>query len=831
MKHIQIILPPAQTRRRPSHADEEEGRLPPARMPHRQREGIFRSCVDSAGLDAAAPQQAGNPPPLLPPRKHSRHHLRARAAWLIVGLAAWFLAPIARPADILIDSDLLAVIGDNDGDPDAFNGAFFSVDIVDGMARFRLLDDLVIRGEDRVTGRGSLPISILVGGDLTIEDGAVIDVSATPEGPGPGGGNGGAQRSGAPGGNGGRRGIIGNRTGGTDGGAGGGGGSAGSAPSGNGGSGGGGYFSLAGQPGQGGTDGTLGATGSDGFNALASGGSGGTSGGDGGGGGAGGAGGGQTGGVGGGGGTGGFFSGTQGNAGGHATATFVSNGFSGSSGVSGSRGNGGSNTTGAGPGISGGGGGGSGRGGGGGGGGGGGRNGAGGGGGGGGGAAFTVNGLSGGGGGRGGRGGAGGAGGDGGASGAGGHGGGAIEFVALGRLEVGSATFRADGAHGAAGASGFNGADPGNNGEVGQAGVNRPSGNGNGGDGGSGTTGGRGASGQPGGNGGSGGGGAGGTIKLFGSTVSYSATATVSVLGGNGGEPGVNDGFGGRILVGNNTGTTFLGQSDGGTPQSFAAPGGTNVHLDALVFTNSVQTPYLPGLLEGPATAGLVVGLNAGSFPGVVGSAPANARMALLRLDVGPAGYADDYSGFDILLLINLTCDDLPMPMLGVGSDGHLEALQQDGPAFNPALGGFGAFTLPSLEPWCVYATLAPEDAEWFNIGYQPSDTTIAQSQMTLTAGQAMYLTHGTVNCPGLIPPPTHGTARLVHARLNELGRFEFDLRAAPNTHWHIDVSTNMPDWQRVGTVYLFDGTATHTDAVPATGQPRYFRAVEADPF
>jgi hypothetical protein len=235
--------------------------------------------------------------------------------------------------------------------------------------------------------------------------------------------------------------------------------------------------------------------------------------------------------------------------------------------------------------------------------------------------------------------------------------------------------------------------------------------------------------------------------------------------------------------------------------------------------------------LEGPAVSGILRGYNAGSFPSVLAGAPANARIALVRLDRGPARYADDFAGFDMLLYINLTCEPLRSPMLGVGSDGSLEALQLDGTAFNRLLGGFGALTRFTLEPYWIYATLVPEEAQWFNIGYQPEGSTVSQSQQTLNAGQAMYLSHGVVDCPGPIPPPTHGTVIHSRARFNAEGRFEFDVSGTGNGTWRIERSSDLKTWQSIGTATLFDGQATFADPEPMTAEPRYYRALETQAF
>ena len=71
---------------------------------------------------------------------------------------------------------------------------------------------------------------------------------------------------------------------------------------------------------------------------------------------------------------------------------------------------------------------------------------------------------------------------------------------------------------------------------------------------------------------------------------------------------------------------------------------------------------------------------------------------------------SDDYTGFDMLVLTNLTGTDLngAGPKLGSGSAGFLEPLLERGPANNPTFGGAGPMTLAALPANGVYATLVP---------------------------------------------------------------------------------------------------------------------------
>jgi hypothetical protein len=207
--------------------------------------------------------------------------------------------------------------------------------------------------------------------------------------------------------------------------------------------------------------------------------------------------------------------------------------------------------------------------------------------------------------------------------------------VSYGRIEVGG-TLRAGGGRGLPGPGAFAGAPVGaaENNYVPKTQTARDRGGFSGGNGGAGSRGGVGGAGGVGGQGGAGGGGAGGTVKLWGSVTDTRAGA-VDVPGGPGGWPGRHDGEAGRLIFGSNT-EPFGGRLEGGA-EIEAYPGlrELNGHL-----SDFAETPYLPGLVGGSDIAGLLNGLNAGSFPAVLAEAPAGARVALLRLSTGPAGYA-----------------------------------------------------------------------------------------------------------------------------------------------------------------------------------------------
>jgi hypothetical protein len=677
----------------------------------------------------------------------SRYFNLGRTALGLAAILGSMAPAVGQQTNIVIDSSALTISVNGAPSTNSFRGLSFTATAYNGRTRFLLAGDVSFGANDRVTGVGSNAITLITAGDVTIPDGAVVDVSALPDRPGPGGGAGGGTAPGSVGpsaGNG--FGIRGTGGSGGTGGANG-------------------YVQIGipdriFQPSAGGsgnpgndnaTEGTNGMTGerghdgTGGFNAPNTGGLGtqvtnrGT----------GGARGGRA-----------FESADGGargttriagpSAGGQGDNATISAGGGGSAARAGNGAAGGAgqvrrNTSE----ITGGGGGAGGQGGGSGGSGGGGGGGAGGGGGGGGGGDYFTPGDDGAAGQRGGHGGNGGRGGNGGAGGAGGHGGGAFEIVSYGFMQVAGSLY-GSGAPGLAGTPGETGA----NGAPSEPTYTptRPTttdrGGFSGGYGGAGTRGGTGGKGGDGGNGGAGGGGAGGSIKLFASALATTGS-DIDVRGGVSGNPGVNDGAVGRLIFGSNTegfAGTLLGT---GALENYPGPRALNAHL-----SDFAETPYLPNLVGGSDIAGLFNGLNAGSFPDLLSQAPANARVALHRMATGPAGYNHDFAGFDLLVYVNLTCEPLPHPVLGAGAANYTARFRDGGLARNPVFGGTGPGVLDTLEPWGVYATLVPESAANFTFGFAPERTLVFKTQPAFAAGETSYLTYSAVGCPGGPPTP-----------------------------------------------------------------------------
>ncbi len=183
----------------------------------------------------------------------------------------------------------------------------------------------------------------------------------------------------------------------------------------------------------------------------------------------------------------------------------------------------------------------------------------------------------------------------------------------------------------------------------------------------------------------------------------------------------------GRFIIGKNAGT------------------GPTVVTAASVFDNPIGgfrsgNPFVEGDPETPLIAGLQGGAEAYGLLDVfsdraalnaflasvdaellagetLAGAPDDALAAVVRLDGGPAGFADDYAGFDMMLVVNLSDIALAAPELGIApgdpSSEDDSPLLTGGFATDPVFGGTGGpQTLAALPAYGVWATLIPDTNE-----------------------------------------------------------------------------------------------------------------------
>jgi hypothetical protein len=175
--------------------------------------------------------------------------------------------------------------------------------------------------------------------------------------------------------------------------------------------------------------------------------------------------------------------------------------------------------------------------------------------------------------------------------------------------------------------------------------------------------------------------------------------------------------------------------------ETFAGPSAINPY-----FVGSMATPYIPDLLGGAQIYGLFDGLTADDplFDAILGGAPSGAGVTLLRLDSGIGKYAFDFTGYDMLLLINPGTGALTDPMLGVDPNGgdttFLVPLMTGGAETAALFGGPGPSVLSVLDPFAIFATLIPEGGTTFNIGYTVNGVLFTASLDGLHEGAPVFL-------------------------------------------------------------------------------------------
>ncbi len=268
------------------------------------------------------------------------------------------------------------------------------------------------------------------------------------------------------------------------------------------------------------------------------------------------------------------------------------------------------------------------------------------------------------------------------------------------------------------------------------------------GSGGLGARGNSGGDGGVGGDGGGGGGGSGGTIKLVGSTVQ--GTGSVNLAGGFGknGAATFDDGDAGQLLVGTNTvavGSSAIGALGGASligNDTLTRMGTRSVNP---LLANSVSTPNIVGLTGGAEAFGFT-NLNANDIllannMNLVDSTPPDAFAGLARFDIGPTPFDTDYLGYDVLLFYSAKGTTLNNPMLGVGEQDYLIPLLDGGYANDPLFGGVGDTAVTTMGGFSVYATLIPENTEWFNFSVDSGGVILSAQQQILNDGELFFVT------------------------------------------------------------------------------------------
>ncbi|EXI79182.1 MAG: PQQ-dependent catabolism-associated beta-propeller protein [Candidatus Accumulibacter appositus] len=220
------------------------------------------------------------------------------------------------------------------------------------------------------------------------------------------------------------------------------------------------------------------------------------------------------------------------------------------------------------------------------------------------------------------------------------------------------------------------------------------------------------------------------------------------------------DGGDGRLILAGNTGIspTSLSRAPstlGGQPASVVGartellrgPRADNPYVTDLGGASAAldDSPYIAGLAGGAEIYGLLQGIDRNGLdfnPATTAqkdglpTTEADAVFAVMRLDFGPGDYADNYTGFDMLLFVNLA-DDVAL------SDPRLIVSQSGNPVGTQALAidGVGSFrNLTALGAKQVWATLIPDSENLkFDASVQINGQTLILNDQALARNQVVY--------------------------------------------------------------------------------------------
>ncbi len=144
-------------------------------------------------------------------------------------------------------------------------------------------------------------------------------------------------------------------------------------------------------------------------------------------------------------------------------------------------------------------------------------------------------------------------------------------------------------------------------------------------------------------------------------------------------------------------------------------------------------------------------------------SAPENRPLRLhdnLARTERDRGGADEYSGLDMLLFVNLTDQPLQDPMLGIDpadlDSSFTTYLRKGGYSNDPQFGGPGPEILEALDAHDVWATLIPEGGTLFNATLG-GPLTPDLAGIRLENGEFVYLKAGPNGCVWDFDEPTDG--------------------------------------------------------------------------
>ncbi|MEM8946697.1 MAG: hypothetical protein AAGD11_16100, partial [Planctomycetota bacterium] len=158
---------------------------------------------------------------------------------------------------------------------------------------------------------------------------------------------------------------------------------------------------------------------------------------------------------------------------------------------------------------------------------------------------------------------------------------------------------------------------------------------------------------------------------------------------------------------------------------------------------SNIDSPYIAGLLGGADTFGYFDTITSAELVASQANTPTSALVGVYRFDMGANSFINsfdttDYTGYDLLLITNLTDQSLASPSLGVHLETSIDASADELLAYR-GLHETNRQELSSLPVGTVWGTLIPEDATTVSVSIAGAVTNIDSA--TLTDENALFIT------------------------------------------------------------------------------------------
>ena len=230
---------------------------------------------------------------------------------------------------------------------------------------------------------------------------------------------------------------------------------------------------------------------------------------------------------------------------------------------------------------------------------------------------------------------------------------------------------------------------------------------------------------------------------MIGTTLSQ--TGSINLAGGTGGTTG----GGGHLIYGSNNSSTVTATGVANT-NTTTGPVAANPFI-----AGGPSTAYIPNLnalgteiygLSSTLTVAQLAAAMGGALPltDVNGTNLASATAGLFEISSAALNSVNSglpaFTGYDYLVYANLSAGAVTVPGLGV--NGVLQQLENQGYAANPQFGGAGPTALPTIASGSVYATLVPVGTNGLSAIAGNGAGALASAGLTNSGGstQALYL-------------------------------------------------------------------------------------------